>query len=156
MMKTRHHPAAAESYAALFDPATALLTAAATLAQNRAARTEAKTRAAQLNQSAAQEARAGAEAAAGIRRDAARRRASERARLARAGVVLDGSPILRLGDLADVAERNAQAAERGGAQRATALNRRAAAGSAVAGNRQRASLLRAGTTLLRGFARFGR
>ena len=156
MIKRRHHPAAVPAYAAVFDPGTALLTAAATLAQNRAARTAARAQAAQRSDRAAQEKRAGREAAAEIRRRAEQRRARTRAGFARAGVVLDGTPILRLGDLSDVAERDARAAQRGRDERAAALRRQSEAGLATAEDRRQASLLRAGTTLLRGFARFGR
>ncbi len=156
MMKLPKHPSVAKGYAVLFDPGTALLTAAATLAQGRAARLEARDAAAQRTARSAQEKRAGAEAAAAIHRKATRRRATARAGLARAGVVLDGSPILRLGDMADVAARDAAVAERGARERAAALDRQTTTDLAAAENRQQANLLRAGTTLLRGFARFGR
>ena len=89
-----------------------------------------------------------------IRADALRRGSRARAQIARAGVLLDGSPIMRLGDLADVAERDALAAERGGDVRADDLRSRAELDRLRGRGQGQASALRAGTTLLRGFARF--
>ena len=155
-MMTRH-PAAAPAYPMRFDPGTALFTAAtaAALAQGRAARGQARGQAALLEQQAAQARQTGAADAARIRADALRRGSRLRARTARAGVLLDGSPITRLGDLADVAEVDAQTAARAGAARAGALQNRAGLERSRGRAREQASAFRAGTTLLRGLASFG-
>ncbi len=131
------------------------LQTAGVVEQGRAAEQEARFRADALERQARQSQVAGARDAAAITEEGQRRIARQRARLARSGVVLAGSPVLALGETAADAARAAQQARTDANVRADFQRQRAA--EAVAGGQSRRfrSLLRAGDTLLRGAPRFG-
>lgn len=123
--------------------------------QGRVSEQEARFRADALAQEAQRARGAGARDAAAITEEGQRRVARQRARLARSGVVLAGSPVLALGETAADAARAARQAQTDATVRAD-LGRERAAGALAGGRRgQFRSFLRAGETLLRAAPRFG-
>lgn len=123
--------------------------------RGRAAEEEGRFRAELLQQEARRAERQGASDAAAVTEEGQRQIARQRARLARSGVILAGSPILQLGETAADAARLAREARTDATVRAD-LDRRRAVG-AIGGGRRTGfrSLLSAGETLLRAGPRFG-
>ncbi len=117
---------------------------------------EARFRADMLEQDARRAERQGVADAGAVTEEGQRQVARQRARLARAGVILAGSPVLQLGETAADAARLAREARTDATVRAD-LERQRAAGALDRGRRSGfRGLLSAGETLLRARPTFGR
>ncbi len=124
--------------------------------RGRAAEEEGRFRADLLEQEARRAERQGVADASAVTAEGQRQGARQRARLARAGVILAGSPVLQLGETAADAARLAREARTDATVRAD-LDRRRAAGALDGGRRGGfRGLLSAGETLLRAKPTFGR
>ena len=124
--------------------------------QGRAAEREARFRADALAAQGRRTQEAGERDAAEIVEDGRRRVAQQRARLARSGVVLAGSPVLTLGETAADAARAAQRVRADAETRAGSDRQRAADALSRGDAGRLRGTLRAGETLLRAAPRFGR